>query len=249
MSHPAPKPPPPKDSDGSIRLKVSYKSASSLLNEFTRTVGKGSVALESKKKVKVGTRFVFEMHESGANTRIEVIGEVVSVTPLANGKHLLNIRYDPGGAREGLDGVLARIFEDQTKYEKMRKHPRVPINLRATEDAPYSPSFLVRDISGGGVGVEVESPTVPKAVALASPFLLEIWLSIGTLSLHGEIAWLAAQTSDGSKWMNPVFGVKFGKLRPESAEHLKKILTLRGLPPAPWKARVSFGLDAVSRMP
>jgi hypothetical protein len=30
---------------------------------------------------------------------------------------------------------------------------------------------------------------------------------------------------------------------------LEKILTLRGLPPPPWSARLSFGMDAISRMP
>ncbi len=233
-----------------VRLKVSYKSASALLSEFTKSVGKGGVAIESKKKVAVGTRFVFELHnaEASATDKVEVLGEVVSVTPQSKGKYLLNIRYDAGTDRKGLDGVLMRIF-DAHKAEKARKHPRVPINLRATEETPYSPSFLVRDISGGGVGVEVESPSLPRSVSLGAPFLLEIWLSLGTLSLHGEIAWIAVPPPERSKWMNPSFGVKFGKLRPETQERLKKILVLRGLPPPPWKARVSFGMDAVSRMP
>ena len=46
--------------------------------------------------------------------------------------------------------------------------------------------------------------------------------------------------------LNPALGVSFGKLRPETIERLERILKLRGLPPPPWKAQVSFGLDAVT---
>jgi hypothetical protein len=178
---------------------------------------------------------------------VEVNGEVVSVTSVAKGRYLLNIQYN-AGARGGLDAVLQRIFANQ-ENERKRKHPRVPINLRATEDAPYSPSYIVRDISAGGVGVEIESPKIPAIVRVGSPTLLEVWLSLGTLVLHGEICWVSNPSPDRSKWINPSFGIKFGKLRTDTQDHLKKILTLRGLPPAPWKARVSFGMDAVSRMP
>jgi hypothetical protein len=99
------------------------------------------------------------------------------------------------------------------------------------------------------MGLEVESDKVPKAITVGGPFLCEIFLSIGTLLLHGEIVWVFAPPSDRAKFVNPSFGVRFGKLRADTEERLKKILELRGLPPPPWKARVSFGLDAVSRMP
>ncbi|MGQ0508682.1 MAG: PilZ domain-containing protein [Myxococcaceae bacterium] len=231
-----------------IRLKVSYKSAESLVNEFTKSVGKGGVALESRKKVPIGTQFVFELVEATSGERVEVVGEVVSVTQVNAGKFLLNIRYDAGLNRGGLDAVLQRIYDTQ-QLEKMRKHPRVPINMRATEDAAYSTSYLIRDVSGGGAGVEIESPKVRPEIVVSGPVLLEIWLSLGTLALHGEIMWVSTPPADRAKWINPSFGVRFGKLRTESAENLEKLLQLKGLPPPPWKARVSFGMDAVSRMP
>ena len=45
-----------------MRLKVSYKTPEALLSEFTRSVGRGGVTIESKKSLPVGTRFVFELH-------------------------------------------------------------------------------------------------------------------------------------------------------------------------------------------
>lgn len=231
-----------------VRLKVSYKSPESLLGEFTRSVGKGGVAIESRKKLELGTKFVFELRAKGVKTPVEVVGEVVQCNALGKGKYLLNIRYDSATDRQGLDEVLKQVFSAH-EFEKVRAHPRVPIALRATEEAPYSPSYAIRDISLGGMGIEVESEKIPRQVSVGAPFLCELALSIGSLALYGEIVWVAKPPADRAKWVSPAFGVKFGKLRPETKERLEKILNLRGLPPAPWKARVSFGMDAVSRMP
>lgn len=231
-----------------IRLTVDYKTPEGLLQEFTRSVGRGGVTIEARRSIPVGTRFVFEMRAHGQNERVEVAGEVVQVTPGQGGKFLLSVRYDELGDRKSVEQLISRIFEAH-KFEKVRRYPRVPIQLRATEDVPYSPSYLVRDIGRGGVGIEVEAPTVPKKIRVGAPFLLEVWLSLGSLVLHGEVLWVFTPPVERSKWLNPSFGVSFGKLRPESEERLDKILTLRGLPPPPWKARISIGTDAVSRMP
>jgi hypothetical protein len=180
---------------------------------------------------------------------VEVFGEVVQCTPgMADGKYTLAVRYDQSTDRKGLDAVLRRIFEAH-KFEKSRKHPRIPIHLRANEDTPFSPSYLVKDFSRGGTGLEIESPTAPRSVRIGAPFLLEVWISLGTLMLHGEVVWLTQPTPDRVKWVNPKFGVAFGKLRQDTIDRLERILVLRGLPPPPWRARVSFGMDAVSRMP
>lgn len=232
-----------------VRLRVTYKSPESLLGEFTRSVGKGAVALESRHSLPPGTRFVFELRAHGVTEPVEVYGEVIECAPAEHrGKHRLVIRYDPGTDRKGLDAVLRRVF-DAHQFEKVRKHPRIPIHLHATEDTPYSPSYLVRDISRGGVGVEVEAASAPRVVKVGAPFLLEVSISLGVLMLHGEVVWTAQPPPERVKWINPSFGVAFGKLRPDTIERLERILVLRGLPPPPWKTRVSFGLDAVSRMP
>src|SRR5690242_6966409 len=88
---------------GEVRLKVAYKRPEALLSEYTRSIGRGGVTLQTQKSVPVGTRFVFEMYNPGVATPVEVQGEVVRVTPQANGRHVLTIKYDPGQDRGGLD--------------------------------------------------------------------------------------------------------------------------------------------------
>lgn len=232
-----------------IRLRVSYRTPESLIGEFTRSVGVGNVALESRRKVPVGTRFVFELHAQGVTTPVEVLGEVTQVTQSAPDRFLLSIKYrTPGENRAGLDAMLERIF-DAHRYEKLRKFPRIPIHLRATSDTPYSPSFLVRDVSRGGIGVEVEAPQPPRMLKVGAPFLLELHVSLGVLNLHGEVAWVYRGMATDPAAPQPKFGVVFGKLRPETLERLDQILSLKTLPPPPWKARLSLGMEAVSRMP
>jgi hypothetical protein len=230
-----------------IRLRVSYKSPQAVLSEFTKSVGKGAVALESKRDLPPGTKFLFELAAQGVESPVEVTGEVVSSRPLGK-RFLLTIRYDAGVDRKGLDSVLQQIFESH-KYDKARKHPRVPLNLRATADAAYSTSYLVRDISMGGVGIEVESPTLPSMVKVGELFLLEVWLTLGTLALHGEVVWLSRPPGEAQKVLNPAFGVRFGRLHGDSTQRLEQIVSLRALPPPPWRARVSFGKEAMARMP
>jgi hypothetical protein len=231
-----------------VRLRVSYKTPESLLGEFTRSVGKGGVAIESRKGLAVGTRFVFELSAKGVKEKLEVLGEVTQCQQVSKGKYLLSIRYDSATDRRGLDEVLKRI-SDSHQFEKVRKHPRLPLNVRATEEQPYSASYVIRDISLGGLGVEVEAEKLPLQIRVGEPFFCEILLSNGSLALHGEVAWVFAPPAERAKLASPSFGVKFGRLRAGTRERLQRILELRGLPPPPWKARVSFGLDAVTRMP
>jgi hypothetical protein len=231
-----------------VRLKVAYKTPQALLSEFTRSVGKGGVAIASRKAAPAGTKFVFELQAKGVPDVVEVHGEVMTVTAQSHGMYLLNIQYHQPDNREGLDALLRWIFEAQ-KFEKVRKHARVPLQLRATEDRANSIAYLVRDISIGGLGIEIESTDVPRWVKVGAPVFLELVLSLGTLAMHGEVVWMVTPPKERQKLMNPGFGVQFGKLRADTVERLERILVLRGLPPPPWKAKISFGLDAVSRMP
>ena len=227
-----------------VRLKVAYKTPQALLSEFTRSVGKGGVAIASRKSAPVGTRFIFELRAKGVPDVVEVHGEVMSAAPQSGGMYLLNIQYQQPNNREGLDALLRRVFEQQ-RYEKVRKHARVPLQLHATEDKANSVAYLVRDISFGGLGIEIEAPEVPKVVKKGTPVFLELVLSLGTLALHGEVVWVVNSPPPAIRG----FGVNFGKLRADTVERLERILVFRGLPPPPWKAKISFGMDAVSRMP
>ena len=230
-----------------MRLKVSYKHAESLIGEFTRSVGTGAVALESRKALPPGTRFIFELHAHGFTEAVEVAGEVLAVHEQEPGRFLLTVRYEPTPNRAGLDVLLDSLLKQQ-RADRVREHPRVPLQLRASEDTPYSPAYRVLDVSLGGMGLEIEAPVLPRVIKIGVPFLTDLWLAGGSLALHGEVAWTAVAPSE-QRWSYPRFGVHFGRLRDDTRERLEHILMLRGLPPPPWKARVSFGMDAVSRMP
>ncbi len=228
-----------------VRLKVTYKKPEALLSEYTRSVGQGGVTLQVQKSLPIGTRFVFEMHNPGVASPVEVLGEVVRVTPQPDGRYMITVKYDPGMDRGGLDAVLQRIFDLQ-EFEKLRRYPRIPLRLPAMEEeTPFAPPFFVKDLSRGGVGLEVEAPTLPQSVKVGMPFLLEMDLTLGTLMLHGEVAW----TSAGGPEVLPTFGVNFGTLSRDTHERLEKLLSLESLPPPPWRARVCFGVDAVMKMP
>lgn len=231
-----------------VRLKVAYKTPQSLVGEYTRSVGQGGVTLETRRSLPLGTRFTFELHAGGMPKPVEVLGEVVQVEPREAQRYLLTVRYGVGQDRSALDAVLQRIYSAQ-EQEGLRRFPRLPLHLRAMEATPLSPTFLVRDISKGGVGLEVQAPTMPRKVQVGTPFLLEMDLQEGPLMLHGEVVWTSSVPRKHSETVTPGFGATFGRLRPEMQKRLDALLALASLPPAPWKARVSFGMDAVGRMP
>ncbi|MFN0063198.1 MAG: PilZ domain-containing protein [Myxococcaceae bacterium] len=235
-------------SNGSpVRLRVAYRRVESVIEEFTRSVGLGTVTLDSLRALPVGTQFIFEMVADGIEQPIEVHGTVVQIIA-AQGRFLLTIRYLPGPERGGLDAMLIHIFNTH-RADRIREFARVPLQIRATEETPYSPAFLIKDFSMGGMGVEVEAPTLPRSVQLGSPFLAEVWTRNGCLTLHGEVAWVAKSPEAVVRWTQPRFGIHFGRLREDTRSQLDTILQLQALPPPPWKARVSFGKTAVERMP
>lgn len=231
-----------------VRLKVAYKTPQSLVGEYTRSVGQGGVTLETRRSLPLGTRFTFEMHAGGVPRPVEVLGEVVQVEPRARDRYLLTVRYGAAQDRGGLDAVLQHIFA-QDERTGLRRFPRLPLHVRALEGRPLSPSFVVRDISRGGVGLEVSAPALPRMVQVGTPFLLEMDMKEGPLMLHGEVVWTSTVPRKGSDAVTPGFGATFGRLRPDMLARLEALMALESLPPAPWKARVSFGMDAVTRMP
>jgi hypothetical protein len=231
-----------------VRLKVAYRSPESLLGQYTRSVGQGSVALHTQRELPVGTRFVFEMSASGVDDPLEVEGEVVRVVPLARGGYQLQVAYEAPRERAGVERVLQYIFENH-RTERKRRHPRIPLFLRASDGTASATQYVLRDLSRGGAGFDVESFALPACVCVGSPFLLEMDLPLGALALFGEVAWTSASSATRERVVPATFGVRFGQLRSDSELLLERLLALRSLPAPPWQARVAFGLDAVTRMP
>jgi hypothetical protein len=234
---------PPSDP---IRLKIAYKRPEATLNELTRSVSRGRVSLRSPKKVEVGTRFVFELRTQGIAKPIEVFGEVERVMPLGP-EFLVSIRYDAPKSREGIDDAIAALDRSH-ELEKVRQFVRIPLNLPAQSDDPYSPSFVIRDLSRGGMGVQVEAPDLPKTIVPGGLVVTEIWFGVNRIALYGEVAWAAA-APHARGFTPPSFGIRFGKLREQTLAELDGLIHLKKLPPPPWRARLSFGPGAMSRLP
>lgn len=229
-----------------VRLRVSYRSPTSLLQAFTRSVGKGGVSLPSKKRVERGTRFLFELVAEDVTEPVEVLGEVVEIRDAANGEFVLGIRYLPGRSRRGLDAVLHRLFEAH-RSEQVRRYPRVPVHLRAEDHSGLVAVWSVRDLSRGGAGIELEAGDLPPRAQVGAPVLIEVWLESGSILLHGEVVWMTAGSA--TPRTPPALGVSFGRLLPDTLRSLDRVLVLDGFPTGPWKAELRFGLDAVERMP
>ncbi|HEY3448612.1 MAG TPA: PilZ domain-containing protein [Myxococcales bacterium] len=229
-----------KQGDGTIRFRIAYSRPEALLEEFTHSVNQGASPLTVSKPVPVGTRFIFELLAGGVGKPVEVYAEVLSVQPLGNGRYRLNLGYLPGG-RGGLDEVVIRALDAQ-KHEWTRKAPRIPLNIRATEEAPYSPGYLVRDMSLGGAGFEVEATALPKSVTLGAPMLLELTLrEDAKLRLRGVVVW-ALQGRGKRSPLNSSFGVQFVEdLDFDALEMLDKVVSFKSIPRG---ARVTFGSEA-----
>lgn len=201
-----------------IRLKVVYKSAANLVTEYTKSVSKGGVSLETTRPLPVGTRFVFEMYAAGLPNPVEVEGKVVRSEPCASGEAFdVGIEYtESDEKRMALERVLDRIFADH-QWEKTRRFPRVPVNLPASDGRDEKRSWVVRDISLGGLGLRMPgSRKAPGGVAPGTPVLVAVELEHGsTIEIQGEVVWTLEPGSDAVGEAS--VGVQFEKL--SDAEH------------------------------
>lgn len=224
-----------------VRLKVAYKSPQALLGELTKSVGRGGVRIESKRSVPIGTKFVFELHAQGVKETVDVLGTVLTVTESTPGKFVLHIRYEPPTVREGLDALISRIFAI-SRTDPKRKTARVPVQVRAVENRPDSPTYRLRDLSEGGAGIDVESDHLPPHVRVGMPFLLSMKLTQGMLQVPGEVVWVVSAAQGVP--LPPRIGVSFNKLHPKMSDMLSSLIALRGMPPPPWIAKLAFGTEA-----
>ncbi len=230
----------PTAGQGGVRLRVAYKSPEALLGELTKSVGRGGVRIESKRPMPIGTKFVFELHSQGVADTVEVIGTVLAVTESAPGKFLLQIRYEPPQGRQGLEAVIRRIFEVSKKDPK-RRSARVPFQVRAVENRPGSPTYRLRNVSSGGAGLDVEADAIPPHVFVGTPFLMQMRLLPGLLSVAGEVVWAVSSGNDPR--VRPRIGVAFATLPTPQLTLLHHLILLREMPHPPWIAKIAFGQD------
>jgi hypothetical protein len=191
----------------------------------------------------VGTKFLFELRSPGVLESVEVFGTVLTVSETAPGRFVLAIRYEPPKTRTGLDAVIKRIFE-ASQYDKKRKHPRIPLHVRATDPRPDSPTYRLRDISLGGLGVDAEADRLPPHIQVGQPFRLQMKLTTGILIVPGQVVW--SVPTRFADTIPPRFGVTFEPLDAKVKHMLEELLTLRALPTPPWIAKVMVGPDALA---
>ena len=222
-----------------VRLKVPFETPEALIAEVSRSVGRGGVRLESKRSLPVGTRFVFELYARGLKQGVEVFGTVLTVTEITPGSYVLHIRYDPPLVRDGIEAMLSKIMSHSREMGR-RNSARIPLQVRAVEERGGSPVYRLRDISDSGLGLEVEGNRIPPYVTPGIAFLFRMKLRGGQLELQGVVNWVAQHISADK----PAIGVIFENVSEKNTQLLEGLLTLTGLPPPPWIARVAFGEEA-----
>lgn len=220
-----------------IRFRIAYSGPAALIREFTRGVGRGDSLLESARSVPTGTRFLFELVAAGISRPIEVEGEVCAVTSTPRGRFLVRVGYRPG-ARGDLDRAVQTLLTSH-QPELGRAHARVPVNLLATQSAANSPAYLIRDLSLGGMGLEIQAPRLPETVRRGTALSCGIPLSSGLLQLQGAVAWTFAPPR--GLGANPAFGVNFNSgFDLDDLERLDRLLSLQEFPRA--KARLELAV-------
>jgi c-di-GMP-binding flagellar brake protein YcgR len=212
----------------SIRLRVAYKRAESLVTEYTRSISKGGCSIESKHPLPLGTRFVFEMYARGTPRPVEVEGQVVHVQQQgAGGTWVLGIEYlAPDDKRPALEAILERIFASHENDAK-RLSPRIPVaaSARDQEHRPY----IVHDISMGGMGLRVPGfRKPPPEIGPGTPVNVAIEAQVGVpLMLKGEVVWT---TEAKAGFAEAAIGIAFRKLADRERAALDEIVHLRRVP-------------------
>jgi Tfp pilus assembly protein PilZ len=229
-------------------MRVGYKSPQALLQAFAQSMGQGVVRLPARRKVTLGTRFLFELHLKKLPKPLEVEGEVIEVQPDQPSNFQVTVRYHFGADRTALDAALQELFEDHQR-DTVRAHARVPMHL-AAQDTSGADRYLITNLSEGGAGLEVRG-ALPADLVSGAPALLQVTSSEGLLSLPGAVAWIKPPSDpapSGGAESRASLGIRFGKLQKPTALSLDRLLILYALPLSGWRVTVSFGPEAISRM-
>ena len=206
-----------------IRLAVRYPSARSLLGDYTRSISKGGVAIDSERNLEIGTEFVFEMSAPELPEPIEVHGKVVWTRPTGTpGKYTLGIQYayEDTERRERLEKVIETILGEQI-YERQRRHPRVPVTIEVHGARRI---WQMRDLSLGGA--MIQASTIATIGIIAGQHLtLAMRVQQFDAVIEAETVWVAQPYEVGPKQnIAGRFGIRFIDLDPSIAEILEQIM-------------------------
>jgi uncharacterized protein (TIGR02266 family) len=214
-----------------IRLQVGYRTAHSLVTEYTRSISKGGCLLELRHPVAIGTLFIFEMSAPGLPDPVEVQSRVVRVDPPdERGLYPVALEYIATSEekRRALDSAIDRIFAEQER-QGMRRHPRIPVNLLAQDSRLAGRRYLVRDLSLGGMGIRMpDFGEPPPEIRKGTPVLIAIEAGGEKVDLSGEVVWIQGA---GREFEEVALGIRFDWLA--YSEHaLVELLTRLARPQA-----------------
>jgi hypothetical protein len=106
---------------------------------------------------------------------------------------------------------------------QQRAHQRYPIRLAADVNTGQE-TFPARakNLSVGGVGLELDRAIEPQSLIAISLFLVEDGIedaTVGTLDLHGQMIWIAPLDRGGYEG-----GVRFAPIQPVQTRQLQGFL-------------------------
>ena len=213
-----------------VRLKAGYVSPRALVNEFTRSIGKGSVVVPSPRDLDIGTRIVFEMSAIGLPAPVPVQAEVVNVQPNPSGGFLVAVRYLlDEAARQGARDAAARLLALQ-QFEQQRATPRIPVNLPAWIQ-PSGERAVVADMSLGGLRLVFSAlPALPTGFARGT--VMEVAVRADIPSVSASVAWCRSPPMGVSN-VPAAAGLRFQSLPQETAQAVERLLTLDDFAPGP----------------
>lgn len=193
-----------------VRLAVSYRSARSLVTEFTACLARGGCLLVTRRAVPVGAPFRFLMECKELQETLEIEGEVVRVRPIHGDilTYELAVQYRSHAAQLQLEALLARVGTDDTQQQQLvRRYSRVTVNLPAEDSQGLGRRYLIRDLSLGGMRLELVGSL---EVAIGSRVLVGVRFGLHEplVFLPGSLAWHRA----GGEAHRLHLGVKFAEL-------------------------------------
>ncbi len=215
---------------GTVTLKAGYISPRALVNEYTRSIGRGSVVVPSPRGLEVGTRIVFEMSAIGLPAPVPVRGEVVHVQENPGGGYIVAVRYMPDeAARNGVMDAAARLMALQ-QFEQQRSTPRIPVNLPAWIQ-PTGERATIADLSLGGL--RVVFPALPRLpTGFTKGTALEVAIRADLPSATATVVWCRTPPAGVSN-VPAAAGLKFTALPPETTRVVERVLTLADFGPGP----------------
>lgn len=195
-----------------LRLRVRFLSEEHIPEAEATDISPGGARIESRVPIEQDSIITMEL-DAGDGETVQATGTVAWCRP----RKSLSLRklYDVGirfetewlsQKRGKLGTALGRIFAFGD-FEPARAYDRVDVTLRAESVGSTELKLTVVDISEGGMQLRSEGE-LGKQIRTGATLIMEIPHTDETISLDGEIVWVAEVDGDQSAIYSS-FGVHF----------------------------------------